>query len=147
MDRTVTLNQNKYLVMNPRRGSTPKQTDWLSVSRKVTLTLNQDVTGNWVAARHKSYSGKWVVVIAKECCNLTIRSLDSNWQTNISLIGASRTRHLIQDLSRKYIVYPVLLLFSTYSLLDCRSYSPQTVKWKFAGSVNFVCFLMFQIYL
>jgi hypothetical protein len=39
MDRTVTFNQNKYLVMSPRRGSTPRQTDWLTVSRKVTLTL------------------------------------------------------------------------------------------------------------
>jgi hypothetical protein len=39
MDRTVTFNANKYLVMSPRRGSTPRQTDWLTVSRKVTLTL------------------------------------------------------------------------------------------------------------
>jgi hypothetical protein len=31
--------KNKYLVMSPRRGSTPRQTDWLTVSRKVTLTL------------------------------------------------------------------------------------------------------------
>jgi hypothetical protein len=27
MDRTVTFNENKYLVMSPRRGSTPRQTD------------------------------------------------------------------------------------------------------------------------
>jgi hypothetical protein len=31
MARTVTFNQNKYMVMIPRRGSTPRQTDWLSV--------------------------------------------------------------------------------------------------------------------
>jgi hypothetical protein len=28
-----------YLVMSPRWGSTPRQTDWLTVSRNVTLTL------------------------------------------------------------------------------------------------------------
>jgi hypothetical protein len=41
MDRTVTFIQNKrkYLVMCPRPGSTPRWTDWLTVSRKVTLTL------------------------------------------------------------------------------------------------------------
>jgi hypothetical protein len=39
IDRTVTFNHNKDLVMSPRRGSTPRQTDWLTVSRKVTLTL------------------------------------------------------------------------------------------------------------
>jgi hypothetical protein len=31
-------NNNKYLVMSPRWGSTPRLTDWLTVSRNVTLT-------------------------------------------------------------------------------------------------------------
>jgi hypothetical protein len=43
MDGTVTFNQNKYLVMSPRRGSTPRQTHWLTVSRKMTLTLTLSV--------------------------------------------------------------------------------------------------------
>jgi hypothetical protein len=37
----ATFNRIKYLVMSPRRGSTPRQTDWLTVSRKVTLTLTE----------------------------------------------------------------------------------------------------------
>jgi hypothetical protein len=32
-------NSNKYLVMSPRRWSTPRLTDWLTVSRSVPLTL------------------------------------------------------------------------------------------------------------
>jgi hypothetical protein len=32
-------NSNKYLVMSPRWGSAPRLTDWLTVSRNVTLTL------------------------------------------------------------------------------------------------------------
>jgi hypothetical protein len=40
IDKTETLRKiNKYLVMSPRRGSTPRQTDWLTVSFNVTLTL------------------------------------------------------------------------------------------------------------
>jgi hypothetical protein len=37
-------NSNKYLVMSPRWGSTPTLTEWLIVSRNVTLTL----TLNWL---------------------------------------------------------------------------------------------------
>jgi hypothetical protein len=37
--RPYLSNTNKYLVMNPRWGSTPRLTDWLTVSRNVTLTL------------------------------------------------------------------------------------------------------------
>jgi hypothetical protein len=36
---------NKYLVMSPRWGSTPRLTDWLTVSRNVTLTL----TNVWIS--------------------------------------------------------------------------------------------------
>jgi hypothetical protein len=32
-------NSNKYLVISPRWGSTPRLTDWLTVSRNVTLTF------------------------------------------------------------------------------------------------------------
>jgi hypothetical protein len=39
-NKTVTVKQYKYLVMSPRRGSIPRLTDWLTVSRNVTLTLN-----------------------------------------------------------------------------------------------------------
>jgi hypothetical protein len=43
MDRTATFRQmNKYLIMSPRRGSKPRQTYWLTVSRKVTLTFDSD---------------------------------------------------------------------------------------------------------
>jgi hypothetical protein len=46
-DRTVTVkNSNKYLVMSPRWGSTPRLTDWLTVSRNVTLTLTCVETGS-----------------------------------------------------------------------------------------------------
>jgi hypothetical protein len=38
MDRTESFNKKKYLVMRPRQGSTPRQTDWVTVSRNVTLT-------------------------------------------------------------------------------------------------------------
>jgi hypothetical protein len=34
--------RNKYLVMSTRWGSTPRLTDWLTLSRKVTLTLTLD---------------------------------------------------------------------------------------------------------
>jgi hypothetical protein len=35
---------NKYLVLSPRRGSTPRQTEWLTVSRNVTLTWLWDLS-------------------------------------------------------------------------------------------------------
>jgi hypothetical protein len=35
---------NKYLVMSPRWGSTPRLTDWLTVSCNMTLTFSQLVT-------------------------------------------------------------------------------------------------------
>jgi hypothetical protein len=35
-------NSNKYLVMSTRYGSTPRFTDWLTVSRNVTLTLTSE---------------------------------------------------------------------------------------------------------
>jgi hypothetical protein len=36
---TTCLNSNKYLLVGPRWGLTPRLTDWLTVSRNVTLTL------------------------------------------------------------------------------------------------------------
>jgi hypothetical protein len=45
-------NSNKYLVMSRRRGSTPRLTDWLAVSRNVTLTLTlwvSSAVGSWGA--------------------------------------------------------------------------------------------------
>jgi hypothetical protein len=38
-DRNCQIVMAKYLVMSPRWGSTPRLTDWLTVSRNVTLTL------------------------------------------------------------------------------------------------------------
>jgi hypothetical protein len=38
-NKTVTVKSNKYLVMSPRRGSTPRLADWPTVSRNVILTL------------------------------------------------------------------------------------------------------------
>jgi hypothetical protein len=38
-DRNCQIVIAKYLVMSPRWGSTPRLTDWLTVSRNVTLTL------------------------------------------------------------------------------------------------------------
>jgi hypothetical protein len=38
-NRIVLPNSNKHLVMSPRWGSTPRLTDWLTVSRYVPLTL------------------------------------------------------------------------------------------------------------
>jgi hypothetical protein len=55
-DRTVTFEKKKYLVMSPRRGSTSRQTDWLTVSCNVTLTLTLTLKiGNWVRG------SKWAV--------------------------------------------------------------------------------------
>jgi hypothetical protein len=68
MDRTVTFNQNKYLVMSPRRGSIPKQTDWLTVSRKVTLTLTL-----WPAYTYELFS---------HICSRDHQSFPCFWQDN-----------------------------------------------------------------
>jgi hypothetical protein len=40
----VTGMWHKYLIMSPRWGSTPRLTDWLTVSRNVTLTLTLTLT-------------------------------------------------------------------------------------------------------
>jgi hypothetical protein len=45
-NKTVTSSSNKYLVMSPRWGYTPRLTCWPTVSRNVTLTLSlQTVKG------------------------------------------------------------------------------------------------------
>jgi hypothetical protein len=46
------------LVMGPRRGSTPRQTDWLTVSRKVTLTLMLLLFKIGFLIGHVSFIGK-----------------------------------------------------------------------------------------
>jgi hypothetical protein len=57
MDKTVNCQTvNKHLVMSPRRGSTPRQTDWLTVSRNVTLTLKADCSACHLLVSCSAYS-------------------------------------------------------------------------------------------
>jgi hypothetical protein len=57
-DKTVTLRgKKKSLVKSPRLGLTPRHTDWLTVSRNVTLTLRiYQISRNWENHRHERIS-------------------------------------------------------------------------------------------
>jgi hypothetical protein len=79
LDRTVTFNQkNKYLVMSLRRGSTPRQTDWL------TLTLTWRLLTKEYAClydcgrfRQKILFGEWKCEKNYSLCNLNEISISS----------------------------------------------------------------------
>jgi hypothetical protein len=61
--RPYLSNKNKYLVMSPRWGSTPRLTDWPTVSRNVTLTLT------WILVQFRTRYTSWVIVQFKELTN------------------------------------------------------------------------------
>jgi ABC-type nitrate/sulfonate/bicarbonate transport system ATPase subunit len=66
-------NGTKYLVISPKWGSTPRLTDWLTVSRNVTLTLtnqNENENVNGASSRQSKKKGSaedWLWVIAIDC--------------------------------------------------------------------------------
>jgi hypothetical protein len=51
-------NSNKHLVMRPRWGSTPRLTDWLTVSRNVTLTLTHIILHSSINTEAAGFSFK-----------------------------------------------------------------------------------------
>jgi hypothetical protein len=59
-NKTVTVKSNEYLVMSPRWGSTPRLTDWLTVSRNVTLTLTlTPVVSTFSSCVERTVQGNW----------------------------------------------------------------------------------------
>jgi hypothetical protein len=80
-DKTVTL-KKKSLVKCPRRGSTPRHTDWLTVGRNVTLTLTKT---------RKSARSCLVLISSAEEMSVSVLSIKSNWDIQY-LYSASHSR-------------------------------------------------------